>query len=99
MTVYALHSLTSVSGPHERVAAISGMGSRSASSRRRDHRAKRTTTRSCLLDFGDGVLAIAHGTAAGTHTDEFAAGRYFGTEATIAASSSTASRSTSRVAS
>jgi predicted dehydrogenase len=36
-----------------------------------------------LLDFGGGVLAIAYGTAAGTHTDQFGAGLYFGTRGTI----------------
>jgi predicted dehydrogenase len=36
-----------------------------------------------LLDFGDGVFAVAHGTAAGSVSDQFGAGTYFGTRGTI----------------
>jgi predicted dehydrogenase len=36
-----------------------------------------------LLDFGDGLFAVAYGTAAGRHSDQFAAGLYFGTRGTI----------------
>ena len=36
-----------------------------------------------LLDFGDGLFAVAYGTAAGRHSDQFPAGLYFGTHGTI----------------
>jgi predicted dehydrogenase len=36
-----------------------------------------------LIDFGEGVFAVAYGTAAGSHSDQFGAGLYFGTKGTI----------------
>ena len=43
-----------------------------------------TTTPSLLLDFGDGVFAVAHGTAGGTRRSRtFAAACYFGTDGEI----------------
>jgi predicted dehydrogenase len=83
MTVYALHGLTSVLGPAQRVTAMSGMllpqrefGGRSITAEMDDNTV-------ALLDFGEGVFAIAHGTAGGTVIEEFAAACYFGTEGEI----------------
>jgi predicted dehydrogenase len=83
MTVYALHQLTSILGPAQAVVALSGIRVRE-----REFLGVRIPTEAddntiLLLDFGDGLLAVAYGTAAGTHTDQFAAGIYFGTRGTI----------------
>ena len=68
MTAYALHGLTSVLGPAQRVTALSGMvlpqrefGGRSITAEMDDNTV-------ALLDFGDGAFAVAHGTAGG-HRD------------------------------
>jgi predicted dehydrogenase len=83
MTVYALHQLTSILGPGESVVALSGIRVRE-----REFLDARIPTEVddntiLLLDFGDGVLAVVHGTAAGRVSDQFAAGVYFGTRGTI----------------
>jgi predicted dehydrogenase len=83
ITVYALHQLTSVLGPAKRVTALSGI--------RVPHRefaGKRITTEAddntiLLLDFGDGLFAVAFGTAAGAVSDQVGACVYFGTRGTI----------------
>ena len=36
-----------------------------------------------LLDFGDGLVAVAYGTAAGAPNRQFASGIYYGTRGTI----------------
>ena len=83
MTAYALHGLTSVLGPAKRVTALSGMvlplrefGGRSITPDMDDNTV-------ALLDFGDGVFAVAHGTAGGTVIEDFAAACYFGTDGEI----------------
>jgi predicted dehydrogenase len=83
MTVYALHQLTSVLGPAQAVVALSGIRVREREflGTRIPMEAEDNTI--LLLDFGDGLLAVAHGTAAGTAGDLFGAARYFGTRATI----------------
>jgi predicted dehydrogenase len=83
MTVYALHQLTSVLGPAQAVIALSGIRVRE-----REFLDARIPTEVddntiLALDFGDGLLAVAYGTAAGSHTDQFGAGLYFGTRGTI----------------
>jgi len=79
MTVYALHRLTSILGPAQAVVALSGIRISE-----REFLGTRIATEAddntiLLLDFGDGMFAVAYGTAAGTH----AAGLYFGTRGTI----------------
>jgi predicted dehydrogenase len=83
MTVYALHQLTSVLGPAKRVTALSGrrIADRSFLGRAVDIEVDDNTV--LLLDFGDGLFAVAHGTAAGWTTEEFGAATYFGTEGTL----------------
>ncbi len=83
MTVYSLHQLTSILGPAQSVAALSGIRIRE-----REFLGARIATEAddntiLLVDFGDGLLAVAYGTAAGRHSDQFAAGLYFGTRGTI----------------
>jgi predicted dehydrogenase len=83
MTVYALHQLTSVLGPAKRVTAMSGIRIPV-----REFLGERITAEAddntvLMLDFGDGVFAIAHGTAAGVISEQFGAGTYFGTRGTI----------------
>jgi predicted dehydrogenase len=83
ITVYALHQLTSILGPAKEVTALSGI--------RIEERAflgSRIPTETddntiLLLDFGDSLFAVAYGTAAGKHSDQFATGLYFGTRGTI----------------
>jgi predicted dehydrogenase len=83
MTVYALHQLTSVLGPAQAVIALSGIRIRE-----REFLGARIPTEAddntiLLLDFGAGLFAVAYGTAAGRHSDLFAAGVYFGTHGSI----------------
>jgi predicted dehydrogenase len=83
MTSYALHQLTSVLGPALAVTALSGIRIRE-----REFLGARIPTEVddntiLLLDFGDGLIAVAYGTAAGRHSDQFPTGTYFGTRGTI----------------
>ena len=83
ITVYALHQLTSVLGPAKRVTALSGIRVPY-----REFAGERITTEAddntiLLLDFGEGLFAVAFGTAAGAVSEQFGAGTYFGTRGTI----------------
>src|SRR5439155_15487785 len=83
ITVYALHQLTSILGPARAVTALSGIRVKE-----REFLGSRISTEAddntiLLLDFGDSVFAVAYGTAAGRHSDQFATGLYFGTRGTI----------------
>jgi predicted dehydrogenase len=83
ITVYALHQLTSVLGPARRVTALSGIRvpEREFAGERIATEADDNTV--LLLDFGEGLFAVAFGTAAGAVSEQFAAGVYFGTRGTI----------------
>ena len=86
MTVYALHGLTGILGSVERVTALSGtrIPEREIAGRRITADAHDNTL--VLLDFGDGLLALAYGTAAGVLTDGVAwdpSGSYYGTRGRI----------------
>ncbi len=83
ITVYSLHQLTSILGPANAVTALSGIRVKE-----REFLGSRIPTEAddntiLLLDFGEGLFAVAYGTAAGRHSDQFAAGLYFGTRGTI----------------
>jgi predicted dehydrogenase len=83
ITVYALHQLTSILGPAKAVTALSGIRVEE-----REFLGSRISTQAddntiLLLDFGDSLFAVAYGTAAGKHSDQFATGLYFGTSGTI----------------
>jgi predicted dehydrogenase len=83
MTVYALHQLTSILGPVDSVVALSGIrvSEREFLGARIPTEVDDNTI--LLLDLGEGLLAVAYGTAAGRISDQFAAGVYFGTRGTI----------------
>jgi predicted dehydrogenase len=83
MTAYALHGLTSVLGPVQRVTALSGMVLPQREFGGRSIEAEMDDNTVALLDFGGGVVAVAHGTAGGIVIDEFAAACYFGTDGEI----------------
>ncbi len=83
VTVYALHQLTSVLGPARRVTAMSGTVVPSRTFLGAEIVTEVDDNTIALLDFGDGVQVVAHGTAAGALIDDFAAAQYFGTEGTI----------------
>ena len=83
ITVYALHQLTSVLGPAERVTALSGV-----LVPEREFQGRKITTEAddntvLLLDFGGSRFAVVHGTAAGEVSGQFGAGVYHGTRGTI----------------
>jgi predicted dehydrogenase len=83
ITVYSLHQLTSVLGPALRVTAMSGIRipEREFLGSRIETEADDNTV--LVLDYGDGVYAVAHGTAAGAISTQFGAGVFFGTKGTI----------------
>jgi predicted dehydrogenase len=86
MTVYALHGLTGILGTVERVTALSGtrIHEREIGGRRITTEAHDNTL--MLLDFGDGLFALAYGTAAGIlteGTDWDPSGSYYGTRGRI----------------
>jgi predicted dehydrogenase len=83
MTVYALHQLTAVLGPATRVTALSGIRIHE-----RTFLGERIATEAddntiLLLDFGNSLFAVASGTVAGSLTEQWGSGIYFGTKGTI----------------
>jgi len=83
ITVYALHQLTSILGPAKAVTGLSGVRVRA-----REFLGDRIPTEAddntiLLLDFGDSLFAVVYGTAAGSHSDQFGTGLFFGTRGTI----------------
>jgi predicted dehydrogenase len=83
MTAYALHGLTSVLGPAHRVTAMSGIVLPQREFNGRLIQAEMDDNSIALIDFGHGAFAVAHGTAAGTVIEDFAAARFFGTDGEI----------------
>lgn len=83
MTVYALHGLTSVLGPARRVTALSGVRIPERAFLGRTVPTEADDNTVLLLDFGDGLVAVAYGTAAGSPNRQFASGLYYGTRGTI----------------
>ena len=78
VTVYALHGMTTVLGPAKRVTALSDVRIPE-----REFNGKRVPTDAddntgILIDFGDGLFAMAYGAAAGGLNWWFT-GKYFGT--------------------
>ena len=83
MASYALHGLTAVLGPARGVTALSGrvlpermFGGEPVTIEIDDNTI-------LLLDFGDGVFAVVHGTVAGGVVEDFGAGVFFGTDGEI----------------
>jgi predicted dehydrogenase len=83
MTVYALHELTSVLGPARRVTALSGVRVPERTFLDRTVRTEADDNTVLLVDFGDGLVAVAYGTAAGGPNRQFAMGIYYGTQGSI----------------
>ena len=83
MTVYALHQLTGVLGPVLRVTALSGVRIPERTFLGRTVPTEADDNTVVLLDFGEGLVAVAYGTAAGGPIDQFGTGIYYGTEGTI----------------
>jgi predicted dehydrogenase len=83
ITVYSLHQLTSVLGPAQRVTALSGIRVPY-----REFQGERITTEAddntiLLLDFGEGMFAVAYGTASGAVSEQFGACVFHGSRGTI----------------
>jgi predicted dehydrogenase len=83
MTVYALHQLTSVLGPVRRVTALSGVRIPERTFLDRTVRTEADDNTVLLLDFGDGLVAVAYGTAAGGPISQFGTGIFYGTQGLI----------------
>jgi predicted dehydrogenase len=83
ITVYALHQLTTVLGPAQRVTALSGIRVRERAFLDARIAADADDNTVLLLDFGESRFAVVHGTAAGRVSEQFGAGVYFGTRGTI----------------
>jgi len=83
MAVYALHGLTAVLGPAKRVTALSGTVEPVREFMGRLIPVETDDNTIMLLDYGDGVIAVVHGTAAGMLIEDFGAGQFFGTEGSI----------------
>jgi predicted dehydrogenase len=83
MTVYAVHELTSVLGPARRVTAVSGVRVPERTFLDRTVRTEADDNTVLLVDFGDGLVAVVYGTAAGGPNGQFAMGLYYGTRGTI----------------
>jgi predicted dehydrogenase len=83
MTVYALHQLTSVVGPAQAVVAVSGIriSEREFLGARIPTEVDDNTI--LLLDFGEGLFAVAYGAAAGRHSDRFPTALYLGARGSI----------------
>lgn len=82
MTVYSLHGLTSVLGPARRVTAMSATRINERVFRGRRVQCDAHDNTMMLLDFSDGLFALAYGTAAGAINRGFSAD-YFGTKGSI----------------
>jgi predicted dehydrogenase len=82
MTVYSLHSLTSVLGPAKRVTAMSGTRIKERSFKGQTVATDADDNTLILIDFGDNLFALAYGTAAGSINSGFS-GNYFGTTGNI----------------
>jgi predicted dehydrogenase len=83
MTVYALHGLTSVLGPARRVTALSGVRIPERTFQGRTVATDADDNTVLLLEFGEGLVAVAYGAAAGSPNRQFASGLYYGTSGTI----------------
>lgn len=82
MTVYALHGLTTVLGPAQQVTALSGVRIPFREFNGRQIPTEADDNTGILIGFGNGMFALAYGTAAGSLTRGFA-GTYFGTTGKI----------------
>ncbi|NBU64233.1 MAG: gfo/Idh/MocA family oxidoreductase [Chloroflexia bacterium] len=82
MTVYALHGLTGILGPAQRVTAMSGVRMPMREFRGQMVPCDADDNTLILIDFGNNVFAMAYGTPAGSISEGFS-GSYFGTKGQI----------------
>lgn len=82
MTVYGLHTLTGILGPVKRVTAMSGIAIKEREFQGQVYPTDADDNSLILLDFGDSVFALAHGTVAGS-VSEFGQPSIFGTKGSI----------------
>jgi predicted dehydrogenase len=82
MTVYALHELTTVLGPAQRVTALSGVRIKERAFRGKLVPCDADDNTLMLLDYEDSQFSLVYGVAAGSLTRGFG-GTYFGTKGTI----------------
>jgi predicted dehydrogenase len=82
MTVYALHALTTILGPAQRVTALSGTRVKEREFHGRMIPTDADDNTLMVLDFGDGLFVLAYGTAAGSVSDGFNPS-FFGTRGAI----------------
>ncbi len=84
MTVYALHQLTSVLGPAQRVTALSGQVLPTRTFGGREIAVDADDNTVLLLDFGGGRFAVAYGIAAAEGlAGDFAGAQFYGTRGSI----------------
>lgn len=83
MTVYGLHSLTGILGPARRVAGMSGVAIPEREFQGRKYPCDADDNTILVVDFGENVFALVHGTFAGT-VSEFGQPTFFGERGTIA---------------
>jgi predicted dehydrogenase len=83
IAVYALHQLTSVLGPAQRVTAMSGIRVRERAFLDTHIQTEADDNTVLVLDFGENRFAVVHGTAAGAVSEQFGAALYFGTRGTV----------------
>ena len=82
ITVYALHQLTSVLGHAQRVTAVSAIRITDRTFLGTPITTEADDNTVLLIDFGDGLFAVAYGTAAGEISTQFGAPIYHGTRGT-----------------
>lgn len=82
MTVYGLHTLTGILGPAKRVTAMSGVGIREREFQGQMYPCDADDNTLILIDFGDNVFSLAHGTFAGG-VSEFGQPTFFGQKGSV----------------
>jgi predicted dehydrogenase len=82
MTVYGLHTLTGILGPAKRATALSGIGIAEREFQGQMYTCDADDNTLILLDFGNNVFALAHGTFAGG-VSEFGQPSFFGQKGSV----------------
>ncbi len=83
MTSYALHQLTGVLGPAQRVTALSGVRIPKHLFGGREIATEMDDNTFLLLDFGNALFGLAFGAAGGASNPQFGAPTIFGTKGTL----------------
>lgn len=83
VTSYSLHQLTSILGPAKRVTAMSGVRIPVRHWQGKDIVTETDDNTMLLIDFGNAVFAMAHGTAAARNNPQFGACVFHGTKGHI----------------